>query len=135
MKNKILYVIALVIVGLITYWAGYKIGGANGYSDAIDTYMRVNRLTDPAREAAESYAAENGYPSYDEAMSIENKVVHEYQHDAEKDAFFNAPISTPTPAAPITKASDKDATIVYVYLDSYGTASTEALDENAGQSN
>ncbi len=47
MKNKILYVILLIVVGLITYWAGYKIGGANGYSDAIDTYMRVNRLTDP----------------------------------------------------------------------------------------
>lgn len=77
MKNKILYVIVLIVVGLITYWAGYKIGGANGYSDAIDTYMRVNRLTDPAREAAERYAAENGYPSYDEAMAMssEDKVV------------------------------------------------------------
>lgn len=75
MKNKIIYVIVLILVGLITYWAGYKIGSSNGYSDGIDAYIRMNRLTDPARSATERYAAEKGYPLYVEFSYSEDKVV------------------------------------------------------------
>ena len=106
MKNKILYVLVLILVGLCTYWAGYKIGGDKAYTEAFMDYASLREVhNDPARLAAEECAREYELSECVDITSTPTPPT----------------ISTPTPKPkdPVddAKASRSDTTIVYVYLD------------------